>query len=155
MKNKLCVSCGKAFQPRPQTPHQSYCSASECQRTRRKRWQREKLVSDQDYRDNQARAQGAWAERNPDYWREYRVAHPDYVARNRGQQRERTANGVAGTIAKMDASTLAAPMPTGVYQVRLVAPGHVAKMDVWTVEIIAHDCQCVPNAKIAKRGRDR
>jgi hypothetical protein len=36
MENKLCVACDQPFQPRPQVPHQSYCSAPDCQRERRR-----------------------------------------------------------------------------------------------------------------------
>jgi hypothetical protein len=151
MANKHCVACGQPFQPRPQVPHQSYCAAPDCQRERRRQWQRLKLQGDPDYQDNQARAQQAWNDRNPDYWREYRHSHPDYVERNRTLQLGRNAKALVAPIAKMDVSNSGMPLPSGVYHLSLVADAGIAKMDVWTVEIIVHACECVPHVVIAKR----
>jgi hypothetical protein len=67
MALKVCAGCSIAFEPRPQTPQQEYCSLTNCQRLRRQRWQREKLQNDPDYQDNQSRSQRAWMDRNPDY----------------------------------------------------------------------------------------
>lgn len=80
---RCCACCGEPFEPRPQVPDQAYCSAPECQRARKRQWQRAKLQSDPDYRDNQRSAQQAWSQRNPDYWRDYRTDCPDYAQRNR------------------------------------------------------------------------
>lgn len=151
MESKLCVACNQPFQTRPQVPQQSYCSAPDCQRERRRQWQRLKLQTDPDYQDNQFRAQQAWSQRNPNYWREYREVHPQYVERNRALQHERNAKTVVGSIAKMDASKPGIPLPSGIYRLSLVADAEIAKMDVWTVEIIVHACECVPRVKIAKR----
>ncbi|GAC1315587.1 MAG: hypothetical protein NVSMB28_00340 [Collimonas sp.] len=153
MDIRSCAACGEMFQPRPQALQQCYCSEKECQRARRRRWQRDKLKLDPDYQDNQARAQQAWSNRNSNYWREYREAHPEYVERNRTQQRERNPRPEPAEIAKMDASIPTIPLPSGIYRLSLVAPDGIAKMDVWTVEIIAHACQCTAQVEIAKRGR--
>jgi hypothetical protein len=72
MTQMVCVSCGREFRVRPQSPKQTFCSDPECQRERRRRWSRDKLESDQDYRANQLAAQQAWHARNPDYWQIYR-----------------------------------------------------------------------------------
>jgi len=72
MESRRCRCCGHAFRPRAQSPQQRFCSASACQRERRRRWQQAKRASDPDYRDNQARAQRAWAASHRDYWAEYR-----------------------------------------------------------------------------------
>ncbi|WP_291994097.1 hypothetical protein [Candidatus Accumulibacter sp. ACC003] len=113
MEFRQCEACRQPFRPRPRNPDQCFCSAAACQRERRRRWQAAKRQSDPDYRENQKRAQKAWAERHPDYWRTYRDQHPEYVARNRARQRER------------------APAPTG-----------VAKMDAWMVEITVISAGC-------------
>ena len=151
MENKQCVACGKSFQPRPQVPDQTYCSAPDCQRERRKQWHRRKLQTDPDYQDNQMRAQQAWTQRNPDYWREYRESHPEYVERNRTQQQGRNAKDMGNPIAKMDVSNSAIPLPSGIYHLSLATETDIAKMVVWTVEITVHACQCLPPVKIAKR----
>ena len=151
MTTKRCACCGKPFQPRPQVSNQTYCAASECQRERRRRWQRDKLKTDADYRDNQSRAQRAWLDRHPEYWREYRDAHPEYVERNRVLQQGRNAKVLASPVAKMDVSEPALPLPSGVYHLSLATDSGIAKMDVWTVEIRVHACECVPHVVIAKR----
>lgn len=68
MTQMVCASCGKVFSVRSQSPRQTYCSALECQRERRRRWNKGKLKADADYRANQLAAQRAWHVRNPDYW---------------------------------------------------------------------------------------
>jgi hypothetical protein len=151
MAIKLCVACGETFQPRPQVPKQSYCAALKCQCERRRQWQRSKLQSDPDYQDNQMRAQQAWSQRNPDYWRKYRNSHPEYVERNRLRQQARNAKDYPVQVAKMDSSTSGIPLPSGVYHLSLVTDAGIAKMDVWTVEIRVHACECVPQVAIAKR----
>ena len=72
MASKLCVNCLNSFNPRPQSPDQEFCSNEPCQKERRKRWRQKKMEGDSDYRLNQSRAQRAWLDRNPDYWRRYR-----------------------------------------------------------------------------------
>lgn len=74
MTTKYCTHCGHPFEPRPQVPDQAFCSAPECQRARKREWQRAKLQSDPDYRINQQAAQRAWSQRNHDYWRNHRDA---------------------------------------------------------------------------------
>jgi hypothetical protein len=130
-----CVCCGEPFEPRPQVPDQAYCSAPDCQRTRKRQWQRAKLQSDPDYRINQRAAQQAWSQRNSDYWRNYRDAWPDCEQRNREQQRSRDARARDRArevdLAKMDVCSL----PTGLYRIT----GHSAfprqNGDSWIVEI--------------------
>lgn len=89
MVKRRCAACGCLFVPRRNVPEQRYCAKRACQRTRRRRWQRQKLKADADYRANQAAAQQRWRERHPGYWRGYRERHPEYTARNRAQQDER------------------------------------------------------------------
>ena len=151
MAIKLCVACGAPFQPRPQVPQQSYCAGPGCQRERRRQWQRDKLQSDPDYQENQMRAQQAWSQRNPDYWRDYRQSHSEYVERNRVLQQKRNAKVMRPAIAKMDVSNPAIPLPSGIYHLSLASESDIAKMDVWTVEITVHACQCLSLVKIAKR----
>jgi len=115
MQSRRCKACGHAFRPRSQVPQQRYCPAQACQRARRRSWQRAKRETDPDYRDNQARAQRAWLDRNPDYWRRYRRDHPLYSERNRLLQRQRNERRRREPIAKMDASTPKLPLFSGLY----------------------------------------
>jgi hypothetical protein len=142
MAKRRCAACGYLFEPRRNVPQQSYCSKRACQRTRRRRWQRQKLKTDADYRANQAAAQRRWREHHPAYWRDYRQRHPDATARNREQQRGRNRRRrAAGTgpslpaIANMDAYTRESPVRSGTYRLVPVAAPGVAKMDAYLVEM--------------------
>ena len=125
MSRCRCANCGDAFERRPQNPDQTYCSKNDCQRARKRLWQRAKMESDADYRENQLRAQKQWREKNPDYWKRWRSAHPAYVERNRARQRTRNKKrdngtgapeGDASSFAKMDASMAGVSLPSGTYR---------------------------------------
>lgn len=63
MGTKRCLACGDPLPLSSRVPDQSYCSRAQCQRERLKLWQREKKLLDPAYRETQAIAQKAWAER--------------------------------------------------------------------------------------------
>lgn len=109
---RRCTCCGKPFAHRPQVPDQAYCASPDCQRARKRQWQRAKLQSDPDYRDNQRAAQQAWSQRNPDYWRGYRDTPPGYAQRNREQQRSRD-QARNDDLAKMDVCNLPPGLTNG------------------------------------------
>jgi hypothetical protein len=81
-------TCRRLFLPNPHVHNHQYCNRKDCQRVRKRRWQRQKMKNDPEYRDNQRDAQQCWMEQNRDYWRRYRDQHPEYVKRNRLLQRE-------------------------------------------------------------------
>jgi hypothetical protein len=138
--DRLCNYCGKRFQARNASQH--YCSKIICQRFRKKRWQKQKLVNDPDYRANQKQAQESWRKKHPGYWKDYRESHPLYVERNRRCQRHR--NGLRGAdrgkdavkrrplIAKMDATP---PVKSGTYRLIPIETPMIAKMDAVVVEL--------------------
>ena len=134
---RQCASCGERFRPRAQVPRQVYCGAAACQRERRRRWQSAKRRGDEDYRDNQRRAQQTWASGRAEYWRAWRLRHPEYVERNRvaARERQRARRGEASAFAKMDASRASLGVASGTYRLVPAAGGMFAKMDAWTVEI--------------------
>lgn len=101
MTIKHCAGCGQAFQPRPQTPKQTFCSAAACQRIRKREWQQDKMRNDPDYPVNQREAQRAWKDRHADYWRNYRKAHPKYAQRSEDPQQANLFSNAHGV--KMDA----------------------------------------------------
>jgi len=120
-----CAHCGEAFTLRPQNPNQTYCSKAECQRVRKRLWQKEKLNADADYRENQRQSQKRWRENNPEYWKRWRAAHPDYVARNRKLQMARNRKSRpsepvpfdASLFAKMDVSNEETDRQSGTYRI--------------------------------------
>ena len=132
---RRCLACGDSFRSRPQVPDQSYCSKSECQRERRKLWQRERRGADDDYRDNQDRANKKWLASHPGYWQAYRAANPQYVEKNRLQQRVRNAARKAEPVANMDASPSVPPVASGTYRLSLAQAEEIANMDAWIVKI--------------------
>lgn len=115
---KRCECCKRRFIPRPAVRHQEYCSNPECQKARKRAWQKEKLASDSDYRANQAEAQRQWRSRNRDYWRRYRRRNPTYTEGNRIRQRERNP-ACGGTIGVRDCKDGRADCGTGCYFKRL------------------------------------
>jgi hypothetical protein len=125
MKQIECAHCGCLFDPNPRVKNQGYCGNKECQRARKRLWQKAKLANDPDYRANQRDCQKAWREKNPDYWREYRQRNPRSTERNRNRQRERRGGG---SVAKMDASMTDLALESGTYFIIPVSAG-VAKMD--------------------------
>jgi hypothetical protein len=158
MGRKRCTACEERFTPCRHVPDQQYCSKPECQRERRRRWQRDRLKQDPDYRANQASAQRRWRERHPDYWRDYRRTHPEYTVRNREQQRKRNRfRGRGGTspltepIAKMDVYEEINLLASGTYRmVPEPGPG-IAKMDAYLVKIQVLSAGYSDKGVIAKR----
>ena len=141
---KRCECCRRRFTPHPAVRHQEYCSNPECQKTRKRRWQKEKLAKDSDYRANQAEAQKQWRSRNRDYWRQYRKRNPAYTEKNRIRQRERNRGRRSGVgIAKMDELKGKTVIPSGRYRLVPFCNLGIAKRDELIVEIgvISGDCR--------------
>ena len=120
MLERTCAHCLQSFLVRPQAPHQAYCSAAECQRFRRSQWLKQRLRDDPDYRDNRARSQRAWLDRNPDYWKKYREA----------RSLRETAPGVPP-----DSDDAMHELMRGLYLLRIVGLPKAAKTDAWIVEL--------------------
>lgn len=141
---KHCACCGKPFQPRPQIPHQAFCSAPGCQRARKRHWQRAKLQTDPDYRINQRAAQQAWQEGNPDYWRNHRRVRSDRAYGDHEPHRSRTRNGQNEdrdvSPAKMDVCDL----PAGLYRITQHPAFSRGPGQPWVVEItpLCTTCPC-------------
>lgn len=149
---RSCLNCKDPLSPLPKVKNHQYCSKPACQRSRKARWQRVKIGSDEEYRENQRKAQHEWQARNPDYWRRYRSANAPYRRRERQRQyrrrhplapqphREPCFDQVGEpslrgpNVVKMDAST---PIRPGTYKMQAVSDsGGVAKMDAILVQLI-------------------
>ena len=133
MSTKQCECCGTSFTPRAQVPDQAYCSRPQCQRERRQRWNREKLQTDPDYVDNKRRAQRAWLDHNPNYWRDYRAKNPKSTDTSRGSLRKKDTLSTDGAVAKRDASSLRGELAAGIYRLTPVL-GH-GESHTWLFEI--------------------
>ena len=135
MNGRRCAACGECFRPCPRVEDQNYCGKEECRRARRRRWQRAKRREDSDYRDNQGRAQRAWAAEHSAYWQAYRSGHPDYEQANREKQRQRDGRRRATHLAKMDSIGTFSSVPSGTYLLVPKGEEKLAKMDSIVVEI--------------------
>ena len=63
MKSEIlkCKNCRRVIRnPNPRIKNQEYCGEKKCQRARKRKWQRRKMSSDQDYRLNQEAALAKW-----------------------------------------------------------------------------------------------
>jgi len=140
---KKCECCKRGFIPHPAVAHQEYCSDPECQKRRKRKWQKEKLANDSDYRANQAEAQRQWRNRNRDYWRQYRKRNLAYTETNRIRQRECNRGRRSGSgVAKMDELRGENFLTSGRYRLVPLCSAGIAKMDELIVEIgvIARGC---------------
>lgn len=129
MRLIVCACCGQSFLPDPRVKNQTYCSTPACQAERRKRWRQTRPRTGEVYRDNKARAQRAWLDRNPDYWRNYR------------------GNGVGASKKQIrDSKTVSAPL-SGLYRIQFIPHLGAAKSDEWIAEIslVCTDCPCKEN----------
>ena len=87
----VCRHCGKNLPRNPRIKKQKYCSAKDCQQSRRQSRKKDRYQKDPLYRKKHLDIQKAWREQLPshEYQRDYRESHPEYVKRNRELQRER------------------------------------------------------------------
>lgn len=127
-----CLHCRCLFVFNPRLKNQRYCGRSECQRVRKRLWQRQKMAADADYQQNQRAAQKLWQQEHPEYWRQYRERRPDYAENNRRLQRQRDQRLRA--LAKMDASGRRNRIKAGTYYL-LPESTDLAKMDALAQKI--------------------
>lgn len=124
-----CACCRRILPKNPRVKNQRYCGSVDCQRARKRKWQREKMDTDPDYRANQRDSQRSWRQRNPDYWQRYRCNNPHYRRRNRRLQRARD------DLAKMDTLSRIFNDTTMTYLIS-PEPGNRVKMDALEVKIV-------------------
>jgi hypothetical protein len=136
--------CSRILDLDPRVKNQRYCGEKACQRARKRRWQKEKLATDPDYRANQRDCQIEWHRQHPGYYKKYRQEHPRYSQRNNLLQSCRNAK--ARVIAKMD-TLESAPFkdPAAFYLLPLIA-----KMDASAQKVILIPMSYHPLKVIAK-----
>jgi hypothetical protein len=137
MSQIRCVNCSALFTITPQVPNQTYCSKDACQKKRRKEWQKKKRKIDQDYKDNQYRAQKAWADRNPEYWRMYRkkiVASQNTKSTPKSNYEEISKKTRPSNPNSKELKGKGILLNDGIFSLRVIDKPN-SKMDVWIVEI--------------------
>lgn len=86
VNRKRCPYCGQLFQPDPRAHVQKCCGRPACQRARKRQNLRHWRSLHPGNAERYQAKERAWAKAYPDYWRDYRKRHPEYVARD-GQRR--------------------------------------------------------------------
>jgi len=89
MPQRCCRFCQREFAPARFHPEQTVCSDKPCQQQRRNQSRKQKLLQDPEYRAVCRDSARKWRANHPGYWKRYRAAKPESVARNRAQQRKR------------------------------------------------------------------
>ena len=87
-----CQHCGRTATGNHRLKKkQKYCSTKACQQARIRIWKNKQYKQSKKFKKKSSSAQEAWRKKRPAhaYQREYRTTHPDYVDRNRQQQRVR------------------------------------------------------------------
>ncbi len=87
MEQDICLHCKKPFNK--YRNRQQYCGQHECQKARKRKWQKEAVAYDPDYRDRQKQANIDWRRKNPTYWKTYRKRNPEKTVKNKILQRVR------------------------------------------------------------------
>lgn len=123
MTSRKCLACGQFFKPWPQTREQTYCSTPECQRERRRR-------SKQKQRLAKAVSNSNGSKRDSEYWRRYREQHPEYVERNREQQKGRNRQHL-----HQAKTNEIERLPPGRYLISRLDSDKIANGHAWLVEI--------------------
>ncbi|MFW5714433.1 MAG: hypothetical protein ACOCYU_07165 [Brevefilum sp.] len=148
-----CKHCHRLFIPNPRVKDQQYCSGKDCQRARKRHWQRQKMKTDPDYRQNQKESQKKWQQTNPDYWRNYRKSHPEYCANNQQRQKGRDKRNRAKHLAKMDTLKSLNEIKASSYYLIPVSDD-LAKMDALMQEIYIIPSSCTHSPQSCKKGLD-
>lgn len=144
-KKRRCRHCSCLFKVCNKVKKHDYCSKKACQLARKRNWQKEKLITDQTYREDQQLAKQDWCADNPDYWKQYRQKNKRYTDTNRQKQRYRNARRRKKVgnlppqkpIAKMDALMHQNDTISGRYKLVHLESQVIAKMDAIIVEISA------------------
>lgn len=145
-----CAYCRCRYQKNPRVKNQTYCGKIACQRARKRRWQRQKMATDPDYRLNQRDCMLRWRQRNPHYWQHYRRSHKSYTAQNRMLQKIRNLNRLGRPlIAKMDPIKPEKSILPGIYYI-LRKCRQIAKMDAIFQKVFIVPASCLHPALIAK-----
>jgi len=128
----ICHHCGKQGISNPRIKKgQKYCSREECQRARKREWDKERYNSDKTYKYRRLSSQKIWRKKRPshEYQKNYRKMHPEYVNRNRELQRNRNEKrqklkqkDIEGMIVNTD-TLFTHPLIDGTYALMQVTKG--------------------------------
>ena len=133
-----CRHCGKILPRNPCSKKQKFCFSHSCQNAR-KRLHDKKVLATARGKLNQQRRNKRWRDQAPAhaYQDQYRKDHPEYVKRNRDQQRlrnNRSQKDSVPIIVKTDAFLLQ-PSTDGAYMAFKVKMQKIVKTDTLMLQI--------------------
>lgn len=148
MEKIRCKACHQLFIPCSRVKTQSYCSKPECQRYRKRLWQKEKIHSDPAYRDNQYAAHKSWLRRHPEYESTYRREFSRHKSSINIQSQIKICPYFPNCqcMNKMDSILTEKPPFSGVYLIQSI-DSNSKKMDSFIVNIsfisICYEYKCL------------
>lgn len=149
-KTITCINCGEVVAANPCLKgNQSYCNKKACQNARKRAWYQAKIASDSEYAERQQQCKRRWRKNKPahKYQNHYRQIHPDYVQKNREQQKERNRKyrllikqNASQKIVKIDAlsSSSSSVEQSNIYEMKILTPNvsqKIVKIDTLIVQI--------------------
>jgi len=145
---RTCPYCQHSFQPSKCHPDQLVCSGPECQRQRRANYRQAKLARDPTYAEKCRESARKWRKQHPDYWTEYRHAHPDSMARNREQQCARDRKRRFTNLANNTLASDLRPCPATVWLMgpewHNLANNTSAQAQLWVLEALPRRTPVAP-----------
>ncbi len=133
-----CKCCGKLVPRNPRIKKQKFCCSKACQQARMRIWKNRQYNQNSNYHSKSLISQKVWRKKYPSYQyqRDYRKTHPDYVMRNRDQQRERNRkrqNNHSTMIVKTH-SLLLQPREDGVYTLSRIKKNMIVNRNALTLQ---------------------
>ncbi len=99
-KTFRCQNCGLEKEANYRCKAQRYCHQKACQGARKRGYHQQRMAEDEQYRRDHVQSIADWRSKRPlaEYQRIYRQRHPDYVQKNREQQRWRNQRRRQGKV---------------------------------------------------------
>lgn len=145
----VCNACGleKRRNYRLGSKEQLYCRDRDCQRQRRREYQRSRLHGQPAYDQKQRNCRIRWRRHKvslAEYQRAYRMNHPDYTAQNRRQQHQRNAKRRQKVVSKPDPVPTLDPVIVKMNSCNAVKPSayHITLQSGETLELIVKMNSC-------------
>ena len=145
----VCKACGleRERNYRLGNKEQQYCRNRDCQRARRREYQRNRLQSQPIYRQKQRNCQIRWRRHEVSfakYQQAYRENHPEYTAKNRQQQQQRNTKRRQKVVSQSDAVPMPDPVIVKMNSCNSVKLGtyHITLTQGQTLELIVKMNSC-------------
>jgi hypothetical protein len=97
-RKRKCKICKKWYQPDPRASnHQKSCKELLCRKKRQQQAQKRWMKKNPGYFKGRYENTRKWIKKHPGYLKIYRRNHPEYVEKNRNQQRQRRAKDMSNS----------------------------------------------------------